>query len=127
MTPLQELENQIASLQAHIDAATHRMLTLIRELDEARYWAERGTRSCAAWMSWRLHMSIKTAQEKLRVAHALGELPGLDEAFRLGSISYSKVRAIARVATPEGVRAQVHPARPAIDGDRERDAAAFVV
>ena len=37
----------------------------------------------------------------MRVANALGDLPKISEAFRLGEVSYSKVRAIARVATAD--------------------------
>ena len=40
----------------------------------------------------------------MRVARALGALPLLSEAMREGRISYSKVRAITRVATPENER-----------------------
>ena len=38
--------------------------------------------------------------EHVRVAHALEALPLVVEAFGTGRISYSKVRAITRVATP---------------------------
>ena len=40
-------------------------------------------------------------REKVRVARALGDLPLIDAAFSGGEISYSKVRAMTRVATPE--------------------------
>jgi hypothetical protein len=42
-------------------------------------------------------MSLRTATEHLRVAHALQNLPRITEAFATGRISYSKVRAITRV------------------------------
>ncbi|MGB5160904.1 MAG: DUF222 domain-containing protein [Thermoanaerobaculia bacterium] len=41
------------------------------------------------------------AREKVRVAKALGELPRLSEAMRCGELSYSKIRALTRVATPD--------------------------
>jgi hypothetical protein len=41
------------------------------------------------------------AREKVRVAHALTDLPRISEAFRTGRISFSKVRAMTRVATPQ--------------------------
>ena len=37
---------------------------------------------------------------KLRIAHALEELPLITEEFGAGRLSYSKVRALTRVATP---------------------------
>ena len=40
-----------------------------------------------------------TAREKVRVAHALKVLPQISEEFRRGRVSYSKVRAMTRVAT----------------------------
>jgi hypothetical protein len=45
-------------------------------------------------------MNLRTGFEQLRVAHALSKLPEVTEAFAAGRISYSKVRAITRVATP---------------------------
>src|SRR5690606_33411622 len=39
--------------------------------------------------------------EKVRVARALGGLPRIDAAFAAGRLSYSKVRAMSRVARPE--------------------------
>lgn len=46
-------------------------------------------------------MNIGAAREKVRVARQLGGLPEVDQAFSTGGLSYSKVRAITRVATPE--------------------------
>jgi len=52
-------------------------------------------------------MNLRTAFEQLRVAHALAALPVTTTAFAAGRISYSKVRAITRVATPETEQALV--------------------
>ena len=41
---------------------------------------------------------MNSARERLRVAHALGKLPKIDEAFSNGTLSFSKVRAMTRVA-----------------------------
>ncbi|MEN8377086.1 MAG: DUF222 domain-containing protein, partial [Gemmatimonadota bacterium] len=41
------------------------------------------------------------ARDKVRVARTLESLPKISEAFRTGQVSYSKVRAMTRVATPE--------------------------
>jgi hypothetical protein len=98
--PLQRLGDEIAELSAHIQAATFRLLTLIREFDERSGW-NCGFRSCADWLSWRVGLEKGAAREKVRVARALGELPKISEAMRRGELSYSKVRALTRVATPE--------------------------
>ena len=93
------LGEQIAELAAHIDAAMHGLLTAIREFDQARGWARQGAVSCAHWLAWRIGWDLTTARERLRVAKKLGELRIVDEELRLGVMSYSKARAISRVAT----------------------------
>ena len=96
---LDDLGERIATHAAHLDAATHTLLTDLREFDAAHGWYKQGARSCADWLSWRVGWNIGTAREHLRVARRLAELPLIDDALRLGSISYVKVRAITRVAT----------------------------
>ena len=96
---LARLGDRIAELSARIQAATHELLVLIREFDEREGWD--GCLSCAEWLSWRAGLSLGTAREHVRVARALGELPKLSDAMRRGKVSYSKVRAVTRVATPE--------------------------
>lgn len=96
---LRQLEDEITALAAHIDAATYRWLELIREFDERGGWAGDGIQSCAHWLGWRCGLSLHAAREKLRVAHALKELPKISGSFRDGKISYSKARALTRVAT----------------------------
>jgi hypothetical protein len=46
-------------------------------------------------------MSLGSARERVRVARVLPVLPAISAAFREGKVSYSKVRAMTRVATPE--------------------------
>ena len=96
---LARLGDRIAELSARIQAATHELLVLIREFDEQEGWD--GCLSCAQWLSWRAGLSPGAAREHVRVARALGKLPGLSDAMRRGKVSYSKVRAVTRVATPE--------------------------
>ena len=97
---LEQLGEDIAALCAHLDAATARLLDLIREFDAREGW-NTGFRSCADWLSWRVSLDMGAAREKVRVARALGTLPRLAHALAGGEISYSKVRAVTRVATPE--------------------------
>ena len=52
-------------------------------------------------MNWRTGLALGAAREKVRVARALGDLPRLSAAMRRGTISFSKVRALTRVATPD--------------------------
>ncbi len=94
-----QLGEQIAVLSAQIQAATYHLLVLIREFDERSGW-NTGFRSCAHWLNWRTGLELGAAREKVRVARALGELRLLSDAMRCGELSYSKVRALTRVATP---------------------------
>src|SRR5213079_2884793 len=97
---LDHLGDEIAELSAHLDAATARLLELIREFDARGGW-NTGFRSCAAWLSWRVGLDLGAARERVRVARALGTLPLLAEALARRELSYAKVRALTRVATPE--------------------------
>lgn len=97
---LDRLGDEIAELSAHLDAATARLLTLIREFDERGGWNS-GFSSCAAWLGWRVGLDLGAARERVRVARALGALPRLAEALARGELSYAKVRALTRVATTE--------------------------
>jgi hypothetical protein len=97
----QDLESQITELAAHIHAATYRLLTLILEFDRREAWAEQGLCSCAHWLNWKCGTGLGAGREKVRVAKALESLPQISEAFSKGRISYSKVRAMTRIATPE--------------------------
>lgn len=98
---LHRIESEITELAAHIHAATFRLLELIREFDEREGWGGPGLKSCAHWLNWKIGFSLGAAREKVRVAHALKALPKISDAFRRGTISFSKVRAMTRVATPE--------------------------
>ena len=97
---LDRLGDEIAELSAHLDAATARLLTLIREFDARGGW-NTGFRSCAEWLSWRVGLDLGAARERVRVAHAIGALPLLADALAHGQLSYAKVRALTRVASPE--------------------------
>jgi len=144
---IRRLEDQITELAAHIHAANYRLLALIRQFDEAAGWAEPGLRSCAHWLNWKCGIGLNAAREKVRVAHALGDLPKISASFSKGEISYSKVRAMTRVATDEneefllmialhGTAAHVERAvrqfrrtkrNEALDADNERHARRRVV
>jgi hypothetical protein len=97
---LDRLGDEIAELSAHLEAAAAHLLTLIREFDAGGGW-NNGFASCAAWLSWRVGLDPGAARERVRVARALGTLPRLAESLARGELSYAKVRALTRVATPE--------------------------
>jgi hypothetical protein len=115
----ERLGDEIARLAAHVHAATYRLLVLIRAFDQREGWGC-GFRSCAAWLSWRTGIAPGPAREKVRVAEALDSLPRISEAMARGELSYSKVRALTRVATPENEVELLDLARHATAAHLER-------
>jgi hypothetical protein len=99
--PCQPLEDQITELWGHINAATYRFLKLVAEFDVVEGWGWHGCADCAQWLNWQCGIGNVAAREKVRVARALEKLPKISASFESGEISYSKVRAMTRVATPE--------------------------
>ena len=99
MEEIAALGDAIAETAAVIDVATHRFLTQLREFDRVDGWHRAGALSCAHWLSWRVGMDLGAAREKVRVANRLAELPVIDAALARGEVSYSKVRAMTRIAT----------------------------
>src|ERR1041384_7644692 len=98
-TPVEQLGEDIAALAMRRHAATYELLMMLRQFDGQKGWGN-GFLSCAHWLSWRTGIDIGAAREKVRVANALIVLPGLSGALERGEISYAKVRALTRVATP---------------------------
>jgi hypothetical protein len=108
--PLERVEAELCTLAGQIAAATSRFLRLLADFDARDGWAGSGIQSCAHWLSWRCGLDLRTAKEHVRVARALQDLPRTREAFTQGRLSYSKVRAISRVATAETEEDLVHAA-----------------
>lgn len=98
---VEQLGTEIIELCSYIYAATYRLLVLIREFDESDGWARPGLCSCAHWLNFMCGTGMNAAREKVRVAHALKDLPKISAAFEKGALSYSKVRAMTRIADSE--------------------------
>jgi hypothetical protein len=95
---IDELDNSILNLCTRINSATYELLVMIRKFDERAGWLHWSLDNCAEWLAWRCDLSMTTAREKVRVAHALKTLPRVSEAFATGEVSYTKVHALTRVA-----------------------------
>jgi hypothetical protein len=95
------LESELCSQAAEVSAGECRLVLLIGEFDRRGAWAGAGLRSCAHWLNWRVGTSLGAAREQVRVGRALGRLSRVRAGFAAGELSYSKVRAITRVASPE--------------------------
>lgn len=96
--PDERLEHELRSLAGHLAAATCAFLVMVGEYDARRAWTQWECLSCAHWLNWRCGVSLPAAREQVRVARALRDLPVLLAEFSRGALSYSKVRAITRVA-----------------------------
>jgi len=122
--PLERLEAQICELAGHLAAATCRFLVLLADFDARRGWASWEMSSCAAWLSWKCQMSSGAAREHVRVARALRDLPVIRAEFAAARLSYAKVRALTRIATPGTERGLAEIAGPMTGNQLERFARA---
>lgn len=94
-------EASICVLSAQIHSGTARLATLASEYDTSLRWADAGARTCAHWLTINAGFDLRTSSELVRVGHALDELPQIRAAFAEGRLSFDKVRAVTRVATPD--------------------------
>lgn len=118
--PLERLEHEIAQMSSHLQAGMCRWLDLVAEFDRREGWGSWGCRSCADWVAWRCAVAPRAAREHVRVARALGELPRIHAAFSRGELSYSKVRALTRVARPDSEADLLEMSRHATAAQLER-------
>jgi|HubBroStandDraft_6_1064221.scaffolds.fasta_scaffold05723_3 hypothetical protein len=124
VVPLERLEAQICELAGHLTAATCRFLMLLADFDARRGWASWEMASCASWLSWKCQMSSGAAREHVRVARALRNLPVIRGEFATARLSYAKVRALTRIATPDTEAGLAEIARPMTGNQLERFARA---
>ena len=95
---LRDLEAEITTLAGHLNAGEYRFLELLSEFDRRAGWSDSATHSCAHWLNWKCGIDLGAARERVRVAHAVEKLPRIAAAMARGELSYSKVRALTRVA-----------------------------
>ena len=76
-------------------------MVLLAEFDAIRGFEEAGFSSTAEWLAWRIGIKPGAARERVRTALALRKLPKTSAAMRDGALSFTKVRAVTRAATPE--------------------------
>jgi hypothetical protein len=122
----EQLEHQITSLAGQLAATTCQWLHLIGEFDRRQAWASWGCRSAAHWLAWQCGLSLRTGREHVRIAHALERLPLTRSTFERGELTYSKVKALTRIATPENEDELVEFARTATAAQLDRTVAAYL-
>ena len=87
----------IAKRRAALDCEEARWL---REAERVQIWRQLGMVSAIDYMDRVLGYGPHAAQERLRVARALAQLPATAEALERGALSFSAVRELSRVVTP---------------------------
>ena len=97
----------IARRRATLDADEARWL---REAERLEIWRPLGMVSALDYLERALGYAPRTAQDRLRVARALGALPALSAALAGGDLMFSAVRELTRVATPATEGAWLHAA-----------------
>ena len=120
-------EAEAATLAGHLAAAMCRFLDVVAELDRREAWTSWEARSMAHWVSWKCGVGPRAAQEHVRVARALAELPVTHREFARGQLSFSKVRALTRFVTPDREEGLVQLARHTTANQLERIARAHGV
>ncbi|HET6393324.1 MAG TPA: DUF222 domain-containing protein [Blastococcus sp.] len=118
--PLSELASAITAGAVRLAAATASWLRLVAEFDARGGWHGVGIHSCAHWLAWQCGVGPGAAREHVRVARALPGLPRIEAAFAAGRLSYSKVRALTRIAAPDCEAALVEFALSATASQTER-------
>ena len=118
--PIEELAAAITAGAVRLAAATASWLRLVAEFDERGGWHGVNIRSCAEWLAWQCGLSPGAAREHVRVARALRSLRSIDDAFAAGRLSYSKVRALTRIAEPDCEAALLEFALSATASQTER-------
>ena len=87
----------IRARRAALDVEEARWL---REAEALQIWRPLGMVSILDYLERVLGYAPRTAQDRLRVARALGDLPRLGDALASGELTFSAVRELTRVATP---------------------------
>src|SRR5688500_8570029 len=89
---------RIAKLRGPLDAEE---LAALREAKALQLWRDFGHATIYEYLEYVLGYGPRVAQERLRVAEALEDLPRIENALATGTAHYSVVRELTRVASPQ--------------------------
>ena len=99
--PIEELADSVQESWKSVCECTARFLREVYEFDLRQGYKEWGYMDTAEWLDFKCGISRVTAREKVRIAKCLVVLSKVEKAFAEGKLSYSKVRALVRVAKLE--------------------------
>ena len=114
------LGERCAQAYMQAEALHYQAMRLLAEFDRREGWQDTGFSSTAEWLAWRIGIRPGAARERVRTALALETLPLTSEAMRNGELSFTKVRALTRVATPDNEATLLDFARAGSAANLER-------
>jgi len=97
----EELLNEVIRFAAFLNVVNWHFINMLAEFDRRGLWRSGGYSSLVNWLDHRCGMAPGAARARIRVARKLKDMTLISQAFEKGEISYSKVRAITRVANRE--------------------------
>jgi len=104
------IRHRLITINQDITSNQADMLELLVRFDERQGWQACGAKSCAAWMNLEMGISYKTSWDYLRIGRYLRKLPTTSTLFKVGKLSWSKVRLIACVANADNEKTLCHAA-----------------
>jgi len=119
------IRQRLKSLSRDMTSQHADLLALLVRFDDLQGWKTSGARHCAAWMNLEIGISLQLSWEYLRVGRKLQLLPTLNALFRVGKLSWSKVRLISRVADQDSEPLLCHAALDASVSDVKRICEAY--
>jgi hypothetical protein len=117
MSALVKLERWKVVHEALVDVAVRRAaldadeMRWLYEAEQLQIWKQVGVVSMVDYLERVLGHAPRTAQERMRVARALADLPELMAALEIGELSFSAIKELVRVATRSTERAWSDAAR----------------
>ena len=96
-----EADRRLAACHRAQDAGARGIAFYLADIAARDGHQELGYHSIEQYAEMRYHMAPATTRCYLATGRALQELPAIDEAFCRGTLCWSKVRELVRMATPE--------------------------
>lgn len=109
---IDQVEQSLMKRYSRIDTNEYHALVDLREYDIRQGWKAWHLNNCAEFLNLKCGISKGAAWERVRVAHALLDLPHCSRAMQEGRLSFCKVRALTRLATPRNEEELVEFAGP---------------
>jgi hypothetical protein len=97
---IDELEQFVTGVERRFTRGRVAQMGALRELDRRQAPLADGCRSLAEWVTGRLDVAPDTAKALVATARRLEELPLVEETALAGEVTFDRLAAVARLATP---------------------------